>query len=333
MKNIVLLLAIGASLGLAGCNNVSQDEHDALQAKHDAIAKKLDNRNSDVKELEFKVSSMEDAQNTSNDELNELRSKLATLENVPAAEPDTSALDAEIVTLKARIKELEEAPKKPVVTDGPEPGSENPETVPVPTELSEEDKARIDDLIPTMNTDAAGTEQRNELRELLARADKETRTKAVKTLKELVAKEPENQYARLALAELMTTQFQDVGGGIAAGRLATDIKKEIKKATEIDPEYYDAQHFLALFNVGYPTFMPDFQNANVQLDKCIELQADMTWEERFADVYAAYGQWYQKQQMYDEGLQKVQEGLDKSPRNEGLLARKTSIETAKNGEG
>ena len=55
------------------------------------------------------------------------------------------------------------------------------------------------------------------------------------------------------------------------------------------------------------------------------------WEDRFADMYAAYAEWYFKQDKLEEAAAKVQAGLDHAPRNQGLLDEQTKIENAQNG--
>ncbi|MEE9312313.1 MAG: hypothetical protein V3V10_07855, partial [Planctomycetota bacterium] len=230
-----------------------------------------------------------------------------------------------------RIKSLESSGTVTEEESTIEDVAEDPKTE--VKKFTEADQARVDALIPMMNTSGATAEQHEELLDLLNKADKAVRDSAVVALKEMVKAEPENQYLRLALAETMTTQFQDLEFGPKMGQLASDIKKEADKAIEIGPDYYDARHYLALFNVNHPAFTPEFKGANVQLDEALKLQESLTWEDRFADIYSGYGVWYHKQKMYDEGLAKVQEGLDKAPRNEDLIETKAILEKAKADEG
>ena len=48
-------------------------------------------------------------------------------------------------------------------------------------------------------------------------------------------------------------------------------------------------------------------------------------------MYAAYAEWYFKQDKLEEAAAKVQAGLDHAPRNQGLLDEQTKIENAQNG--
>jgi hypothetical protein len=87
--------------------------------------------------------------------------------------------------------------------------------------------------------------------------------------------------------------------------------------------------FLALMKVEYPTFSPEFKGANQDLERALKLQAKMTWEDDFADIYVGYSTWYRKQGKLDEAAARCQAGLDKAPRHEGLLAEKKKVEDAR----
>jgi tetratricopeptide (TPR) repeat protein len=117
--------------------------------------------------------------------------------------------------------------------------------------------------------------------------------------------------------------------GIEQGILAGNIMKEAKKANLIDPDFYDAVAFVGVFKANYPQGFPEFDEAYKDLDKALELQAKMTWEDRFCDIYIAYTKWYFNQKKYDEALAKAQAGLDKDARNQDLIDWKKKIEDAK----
>jgi hypothetical protein len=86
---------------------------------------------------------------------------------------------------------------------------------------------------------------------------------------------------------------------------------------------------MAVMKVNYPTFTDEFKTANKDLDKALELQANMAWDDSFADIYVHYSVWYRKQGKLDEAAVKVQAGLDKAPRNEALLAEKKAVDEAR----
>jgi hypothetical protein len=242
-----------------------------------------------------------------------------------AAQPDA----AELQRLRQRVSELDgenrrlegeiaaaNTPEKPVEKPAPKPA--DPEAI-----------KQAEDLLGRVKANPGNGDTVEELANALHKADAPTREKAANELKAIVAADPKNKEARLALASVMATRFRDLRNPMDQGKLAGDIKTELDKALEIDPAYYDAQHFMAIMKVNYPPFTDEFKTANKDLDRALELQASLPWEDEFGDIYAAYSGWYRAQGMLDEAAAKVQAGLDKAPRHEGLLAEKKKVDEAR----
>ena len=193
----------------------------------------------------------------------------------------------------------------------------------------EEAKTKLAEKLQGFYANVGDTAARKAFMELLWEVDAKTRKEVVDKLKAMVAENPEDKTLRLALAEAIMSQFRDVKPGIEQGIWASNVLRESKKAAQIDPDYYDAVAFMATFKANYPEGFPEFAEAPKDLDKALELQSKMTWEDRFGEIYVAYAQWYFKQQKYDEALAKVQAGLDKDARNQELMDLKKKIEEAK----
>lgn len=234
--------------------------------------------------------------------------------------------------IAALRKEL--APAKPAETTSAEgvTGKAEPPREKTDAEKAkaiEEARARLAEKLPGFYANVGDTAARKAFMELMWEVDAKTRKEVVDKLKAMVAENPEDKTLRLALSEALMSQFRDVKPGIEQGIWANNVLKESKKATLIDPDYYDAVAFMATFKANYPEGFPEFNEAPKDLDKALELQSKMTWEDRFGDIYVAYAQWYFKQQKYDEATAKVQAGLDKDARNQELIDLKKKIEEAK----
>lgn len=265
-----------------------------------------------------------------------LEGELTKLAN---AKPDAPAADPRVAELEQAVKQLSEriAELTPIATEQPAANAEtepakpavNVETKPAPEEVLR----RINVLLPNLKTDCGTGAQRDELLGLLFQADKETRDRVIAEMREWAKAEPENKHARLGLANALVSRFADVSDDIMKqGALAAEIMKEAGTAQELDAEFYDALHFIALMKAGYPSFAPEFTQAAKDMDRALAMQANMTWEDRFADIYTAYAKWYRVQKKYDNALAKAQAGLDLAPRNAELLAEKAAIEKAISGE-
>lgn len=255
----------------------------------------------------------------------------------PAADPRVDELAASVKKLADRVTVLEAlpaaAPPAPGVEARPEPAAEKPAAEapgrPAPAEVV----ARINTLLPGLKSDSGTGAQRDELLGLLFQADKETRDRVIGEMREWAKAEPENKHARLGLANALVSRFADVSGDLMKqGSLAAEIMKEAGTANELDAEFYDALHFIALMKAGYPSFAPEFTQAGKDMDRALAMQANMPWEDRFADIYTAYAKWYRVQKKHDQALAKAQAGLDLAPRNAELLAEKAAIEAAIRGE-
>ncbi|MBP9892331.1 MAG: hypothetical protein KBG84_10555 [Planctomycetes bacterium] len=193
----------------------------------------------------------------------------------------------------------------------------------------EEAKVKLAEKLPGFYANVGDTAARKAFMELMWEVDAKTRKEVVDKLKAMVAENPEDKTLRLTLAEALMSQWRDVKPGIEQGIWANNVLKESKKAAQIDPDYYDAVAFMATFKSNYPEGFPEFAEAPKDLDKALELQSKMAWEDRFGEIYVAYAQWYFKQQKYDEAMAKVQAGLDKDARNQELIDLKKKIEEAK----
>ncbi len=268
-----------------------------------------------------------------------LEDELAKLANAkpaaPAPDPRVDELADAVKQLTDRVREL--TPKEHQAPAAPAAGVED-NTAKSPTEVEakpapEEVLRRINSLLPNLKTDSGTGAQRDELLGLLFQANKETRDRVIAEMREWAKAEPENKHARLGLANALVSRFADVSDDIMKqGALAAEIMKEAGTAQELDAEFYDALHFIALMKAGYPSFAPEFTQAGKDMDRALAMQANMAWEDRFADIYTAYAKWYRVQKKYDNAMAKAQAGLDLAPRNAELLAEKAAIEKAISGE-
>lgn len=315
---VPLLGALVAMLALAGCGNEAEVARDRAQ---DARMAELDGK------IEAVAARPAQADNSAalRAELQALQVRVAALENAPA-QPVPADHSAALAELRKRLEALESSRKEV-------PATTAADTAPTPTQPETDVTAQVDGLLPQVRANPGDQNKLSELAGLLRKADKAARDKAISELRALVAEQPQSKEARLALAELLTTRFADLKNPMDQGRLASDVKKELDAALKIDPDYYDAVHFLAILKANYPTFTSEFQTAEKELLKAVELQAALTWEDRFADIYATWGMWYRVQGKLDEAGAKVQQGLDKAPRHEGLLAEKQRIEAARQAGG
>jgi hypothetical protein len=268
-----------------------------------------------------------------------LEDELARLANTkPAAQaPDPRVDELAEAVKQLTIRVAEQTAKADKAPTAPAAGAESTpdkpamevEAKPAPEEVLR----RINSLLPNLKTDSGTGTQRDELLGLLFQADKETRDRVIAEMREWAKAEPENKHARLGLANALVSRFADVSDDIMKqGALAAEIMKEAGTAQELDAEFYDALHFIALMKAGYPSFAPEFTQAGKDMDRALAMQANMTWEDRFADIYTAYAKWYRVQKKYDNALAKAQAGLDLAPRNAELLAEKAAIERAISGE-
>jgi tetratricopeptide (TPR) repeat protein len=324
----MILIALPVLL-LAGCGDDSRTS--ALEKQLQASDQRLSKIERDNELLHNDVAALRRDLSDANTERDRLH---AQMEGLPAGDSVALAeLEKRIMALEARkdagVVPAAEQPKPEAAdaADAPPPAAEpRPETVQL--------LRRIDELLPIIK---AGTGSGRELEELIEpawEAEKSYRDTLIEKMREWVKAEPENGKARLGLAAALTTRFRDVSSDMMKqAELGAEVKKEVDKALEINPEAYDAWHFLATYNVWYPTFTTEFQEANKVLDKCLALQSQMAWEERFCEIYASYGMWYRKQNKLDDALAKVNEGLEKSAQDKGLLAEKVAIEKARTAEG
>lgn len=193
----------------------------------------------------------------------------------------------------------------------------------------EEAKAKLAEKLTRFYADATDRANNSDVYELLWQVDAKTRKEVVDKLKAMVAENPEDKHLRLALANALITTFADVKQGIEQGVLAGAIMKEARTAEKIDPDFYDAVAFIAVYKANYPEGFAEFNEAWKDLDKALEMQAKMPWEDRFGEIYVAYSAWFFKQKKYDEALTKAQAGLDKDARNQELIDLKKKIEEAK----
>ncbi|MBZ0137715.1 MAG: hypothetical protein K8I27_15220 [Planctomycetes bacterium] len=252
-----------------------------------------------------------------------LTKKLRDLESAPAKAPEeTNELKQRISALEAEIATLKE---HAAAATTPEPTAET-EPAETPAVDVEAVKQKMEELWPLVQ--AGDRKALGEMQDQLDGANKELRDTYIQQVKDWVKQEPNNKHARITLAAALSTRFQDLTDPMKMGALAGEMKQETEKALTIDPDYYEAQHFLCILRVNYPSFTQEFKEADKSLDRALELQAGMIWEDRFAEIYAAYGMWYRVQQKYDEAAAKVQAGLDLAPRHQGLLDEKQRIDDA-----
>jgi tetratricopeptide (TPR) repeat protein len=259
----------------------------------------------------------------------------------PAAIKELEALRARLQAAEGRITSLEAAPEPGPDLPEPEPVRDvtaNPPDAPTDTAGAAKtplakDMRRLEELMPLIKSDVTG-EQVYELVEIAEDSNKAFRDEVISRMRDWVKAEPENSRARLGLALALTTRFRDIRGDMMKqATLAGEVRKEAEKASEIDPEYYDAVHFMAILKVNYPTFAQEFQGAKEDLDKALEMQAQLPWDDAFCEIYAAYSLWYRKQGKLDDAMTKVNAGLQKSPQHKDLLNEKKAIEDRKTGEG
>jgi len=326
----LLLCCAAATLLIAGCKDANTEaELAATKARLASTEKDAMDARADSATAQGELAALRS-------QVSDLKSRLETAQKpaqpapvAPAApDPQVAELKGKIASLEQKIADLEaEKAKQPAVEVKPEP--EKP-AQPDPAALAENIK-RIDSLLPLVKSDASTGKQRDELLELLFKSDKATRERVVADIEAWVKAEPENKHARMALANVLVSRFADLKRDDFMGQatLAGKITTEAEKSLELDPEFYEAVAFLALMKVEYPVFTPEFKAAYKDFDRAIELQAKLTWEDRFADIYVGYSQWYRKQGKLDEAATKCQAGLDKAPRNDALIAEKAKIEEAR----
>lgn len=321
-RMITPVLLVG--LLIAGCGRSSEPEKTAsMQAEVTTLKTELERQNARNDTLMDQLRDAEDRIRELRTERDELQARVLKLERearpeAPPATGETEALKQRISELESEIATLKEAPPEATPDSGPE----------IDTESIWQELEELMPMVKAGDMTAIGKMQAH-----LDGANKEIRDSYITRMRDWVKQEPENKHARVALAMALTSRFRDLKNPMDQGALAGQVKEETLKALEIDPEYYEAQHFLAILQSSYPAFTPEFKTADVQLDRALALQAKMTWEDRFAEIYAAYGRWYRQQKKFDEAAAKVQAGLDLAPRNQGLLDEQQRIEDARNQEG
>lgn len=322
----LMIPALMAVLVLAGCGRKEEPEKVAsLQTQVTTLQTELERQTARNDTLMDQLREAEDRVGDLDAERIDLEKKLRELESADTPAPTAD----ETAPLKKRIGELEAeiAALKEKAAEVKEPDATEPE----PAEAPEVDTAavtrKMEELWPLVK--AGDRKALGEMQGQLDGANKEIRDTYITKVRDWVKEEPNNKHARVTLASALATRFQDLTNPMDMGALAGEIKDETQKALEIDPEYYEAQHFLAILQVNYPSFTPEFKSANVALDKALELQSKLTWEDRFGDIYAAYGMWYRVKKEYDNAAAKVQAGLDLVPRHQGLLDEQQRIEDAR----
>jgi len=326
--NRLILVVAGCALFLAGCKDHAAEARLA-QAQRELDQLQLESVKQQV-ELGAVDAQLERARKEARDAATQL-SELQRREDSGPAESraeEITALEAKVRDLEAQVARLQE---ELVVARAaqPAPAAKQPAEQPIERPVPTEANRKAEDLLARVKANPANEDLFEEMADALEKADNATRLNAVDELKALVAAEPRNKDARMALATALATRFRDLLNPMDQGKLAADIKVELDKALEIDPEYYYAQHFMAVMKVNYPPFTDEFKTADKDLDKTLELQAKMPWEKDFAEVYAAYSKWYRAQGKLEEAAAKVQAGLDKEPRDEGLLAEKKKVDEAR----
>jgi predicted Zn-dependent protease len=277
-------------LWLTGCGHQDDSKVVALEKRVVAAETRADAEKEDRERLATEIKGLKD-------ELAKAP-KVAPNESAPGLTRDD--VRAEIKSaLESLRKELAQA--KPADTSGT--GGNGPTAkVDEPKEKTEAEKAKEIEEAKTKLAEKLGRFYENvsdhaaskDVYELLWQVDAKTRKEVVDKLKALVAENPEDKNLRIALAQALTTTFRDVKTGIEQGILAGNIMKEAKKASQIDPDFYDAVAFVAVFKANYPEGFTEFAEAYKDLDKALELQSKMTWEDRFGEIYVAYGRWYFK---------------------------------------
>lgn len=329
MRTTLLTFSAAVLLLLAGCKDKEAEEQLAKARTDLALAEaQTRSQHTEIQRLDTDLRALRT-------ELSEARRRLADAQQeADAAAAATQPDAAEMQRLRQRVSELEGetrrldgelAAAKATGEKTADKPADNPGTKPADPEAIK----LAADLLTRLKANPGNQDTVEELSKALHKADAATREKAVSELKALVTTEPQNKEARLALASVMAIRFRDLRNPMDQGKLAGDIKTELDKALEIDPAYYDAQHFMAIMKVNYPPFTDEFKTANKDLDRALELQAGLPWEDEFGEIYQAYSGWYRTQGMLDEATAKVQAGLDKAPRHDGLLAEKKNVDDAK----
>jgi outer membrane murein-binding lipoprotein Lpp len=322
MKTMLICFAACAAL-LTGCAKQNEEKIATLEAQVktlEADVKQAEQRN---ETLQGQVTDLDGKLRDAQAEAGRLR---VELERASTTDDRAEKLSARITQLEAEIERLKKQPEAP--TELPvKPAEPEPQPAPEPAKPDPEVVKRLDELLPMIK--AADSKSMETAYELIVASDKQTRDDFIARVQQWVKDEPQSKVARLALATVLVSRFRDLKDPMKQGALAGQIKTETEKAIEIDPEYYDAVHFLAVLQVNYPTFTPEFKDANTTLDKALSMQENMTWEDRFAEIYAAYGMWYRMQEKYEDAAAWVQKGLDKAPRDQGLLDEQKAIEDAK----
>jgi outer membrane murein-binding lipoprotein Lpp len=315
------LIALACVALIAGCAKQDDQKLAALQAQVKTLEESRDQTEQRNETLQEQVTDLDGKLRDAKAEADGLRLKLE--DGRAANDEEKDKLAERIVQLEAEIERLKQDPRPEVA---PEPTTEKPEPKKEPKPDPEVVK-RLDELLPMIK--AADSTSMETAYELIANSDKQTRDDFIARIEQWVKDDPENKLAHMALATVLVARFPDIKDPMKQGALAGQIKKETERALEIDPEYYDAVHFLAILKVNYPTFTSEFKDAPTSLDKALTMQENLTWEDRFADIYAAYGKWYRMQDKYDDGLAWVQKGLDKAPRHQGLVDEQKRLEDAK----
>lgn len=329
MTRIVAILAVACGLTLAACKD-QETEEKLARARTDLALAEAESKSQrdlagklskDLDQVRGELRAATDRLNAAQQQVDEAAAKSANTAELTALRDKVAKLEAETRRLEAELATRPAASTTDKPAEPPadkQPAAADPEAVKQAQELLGKVKANPTDYDTV-----------EKLAEALRKADASTREKAIADLKAIVAADPRNKEARLALASVMVTRFRDLRNPMDQGALAAEIKTELDKAIDIDPGYYEAQHFLALMKTGYPPFTEEFKTANKDLDRAIELQSKMTWDDSFSEIYAAYAGWYRRQGKLEEAAAKVQAGLDKDPRNEDLLAEKKRIDDAR----
>lgn len=319
----LLMLALPV-LWLTGCGAQDDSKLSALEKRVVAAEARAESEKEDRDRLATEIGGLKD-------ELAKAR-KAAPVESGPGLTRDDmkKEIGAAIDALRKELAQAKPA-ETPGAGSGPTAKVEEPKekTEAEKAKAVEDAKAKLAEKLTRYYENVADLTLSKEVHDLLWQVDAKTRKEVVDKLKALVAENPEDKNLRIALAQAMTSTFRDVKPGIEQGILASNIMKEAKKATLIDPDFYDAVAFMAVFKANYPEGFTEFAEAGKDLDKALELQGKMTWEDRFGEIYVAYAQWYLKQKKYDEALAKAQAGLDKDARNQDLIDLKKQIEDAK----
>jgi outer membrane murein-binding lipoprotein Lpp len=325
MSKLMIPILAGA-LVLAGCGQKDDAQKVAsLESQVSTLEAEIERQIARNETLQTQNTDYDTRLRDATAERDSLRIQLNRLESSEKdTAGDTDALKARIAELEAEVEALRQAA---AATPDPETTPEPEPPVKIDTEAV---KRKMEELWPLLQ--AGDRNALGDMQDLLDGANKELRDTYITQVRDWVKDEPESKQARMVLAVALATRFQDLKDPMQMGALAGEIKDQTEAALKIDPDYYEARHFLAILKANYPSFTPEFKTANEALDKALELQAKMTWEDRFADIYAAYGMWYRMQKQYDDAAAKVQAGLDLAPRNQGLLDEMKRINNAQGGE-